>query len=91
MVWADIAYNTRSPLVLIRGTIVARRYAHDILKPHVLPLMQRLPGAIVQQNNARPHKRRVSQDYLFTVTTLPWPAGSPNLSAIEHIWGHLGR
>ncbi|GFV97927.1 transposable element Tcb1 transposase [Trichonephila clavipes] len=25
-----------------------------------------------------------------TVTTLPWPARSPDLSPIEHIWGHLG-
>ncbi|GFV75198.1 transposable element Tcb1 transposase [Trichonephila clavipes] len=34
---------------------------------------------------------RVSQDYLCTVTTLPCPARSPDLSAIEHIWDHLGR
>ncbi|GFU23493.1 transposable element Tcb2 transposase [Trichonephila clavipes] len=46
MVWDAIAYNTRSPLVLIRGTMTAYRYVHGILLPHVLPLMQRLPGAI---------------------------------------------
>ncbi|GFU36411.1 transposable element Tcb2 transposase [Trichonephila clavipes] len=33
MVWGAIAYDTRSPLVLI----------HDIVRPHVLPLMQGLP------------------------------------------------
>ncbi|GFU01207.1 uncharacterized protein TNCV_4927931 [Trichonephila clavipes] len=27
---------------------------HDILQPHVLPFMQRLPGAVFQQDNARP-------------------------------------
>ncbi|GFU76969.1 transposable element Tcb1 transposase [Trichonephila clavipes] len=43
MVWSVIAYNTRSPLVLIRSTMTAQRYVHDILQPHVLPLMQRLP------------------------------------------------
>ncbi|GFY17698.1 transposable element Tcb2 transposase [Trichonephila clavipes] len=52
MVWGAIGYNTRSPLVFIRGTITAQRYVHDILQPHVLPLMQRLPGAIFQQDNA---------------------------------------
>ncbi|GFU52125.1 uncharacterized protein TNCV_3066831 [Trichonephila clavipes] len=26
--------------------MTAQRYVHDILQPHVLPLMQRLPGAI---------------------------------------------
>ncbi|GFV61198.1 transposable element Tcb1 transposase [Trichonephila clavipes] len=53
--------------------------------------MQRLPGAIFQQHNAQPHTARVSQDYLRTVNTLPWPARSPDVSAIEHIWDHLGR
>ncbi|GFW31659.1 transposable element Tcb1 transposase [Trichonephila clavipes] len=42
-----------------------------------------------QQDNARSHKARVSQDCLPTVTTLPSPARSPDLSPIEHIWDHL--
>ncbi|GFU48372.1 transposable element Tcb1 transposase [Trichonephila clavipes] len=45
MVWGTIAYNKQSPLVLIHGTMTAQRYVHDILQPHVLPLMQRFPGA----------------------------------------------
>ncbi|GFX15013.1 transposable element Tcb2 transposase [Trichonephila clavipes] len=49
------------------------------------------PGAMFQQENARPHTARVSQDCLRTVTTLPWPARSPDLSPIERIWDHLGR
>ncbi|GFW98193.1 transposable element Tcb2 transposase [Trichonephila clavipes] len=66
-------------------------YVHDILQPHVLPLMQRLPGAILQQYNARPHTARVSQDCLHTVTTLPWSARFPDFSSIVHIWDDLGR
>ncbi|GFU49787.1 transposable element Tcb1 transposase [Trichonephila clavipes] len=76
MVWGAIAYNTRSPLVLIRGTMIAQRYVHDILQPRVSSLMQRLAGAIFQQDNAQPHTARVSQDCLSTVSTLPWPARS---------------
>ncbi|GFW60625.1 transposable element Tcb1 transposase [Trichonephila clavipes] len=91
MVWDVIAYNTWSPQVFISGTMTAQRYVHNILQPHVLPLMQRLPRALFQQDNARPHTARVSQDYLHAVTTLPWPTRSPDLSAIEHIWDHLGR
>ncbi|GFX28046.1 transposable element Tcb2 transposase [Trichonephila clavipes] len=53
--------------------------------------MQRLPGAIFQQDNALPHTARVSQDCLRTVTTFPWLTRSPDLSQIEHIWDHLGR
>ncbi|GFT53221.1 HTH_Tnp_Tc3_2 domain-containing protein [Trichonephila clavipes] len=64
-------------------------YVYDILKLHVLPLMQRLSEAIFQQDNDRPHTARVSQDYLRTVTTLPLPTRSPDLSPIELIWDHL--
>ncbi|GFW74293.1 transposable element Tcb1 transposase [Trichonephila clavipes] len=50
-VWGVIAYSVRSPLVLIRGTMTAQRYVHDILQLHVLPLMQRLTGAFFQQQD----------------------------------------
>ncbi|GFU70406.1 transposable element Tcb2 transposase [Trichonephila clavipes] len=78
-------------LELIHGTMAGQQYVHDILQPHVLSLMQILPGAIFQQDNARPHTPRVSQNCLRTVTTLPWSARSPYLSPIEHIWDHFGR
>ncbi|GFX49842.1 transposable element Tcb1 transposase [Trichonephila clavipes] len=71
--------------------MTAQRYVHDILHPHLLPLMQRLPGAIFQQDNAQPHMTRVSQDYLHTFITLFWHARSPDLSLNEHMWDHLGR
>ncbi|GFU73998.1 uncharacterized protein TNCV_1641251 [Trichonephila clavipes] len=54
MVWSAIAYNARSPLVLICGTMIAQWYVQDIQQPHVLPLMQRLQRAILQQDNTRP-------------------------------------
>ncbi|GFW47465.1 transposable element Tcb1 transposase [Trichonephila clavipes] len=53
--------------------------------------MQQFQGAIFQQDNARPHTAKVSQDCLRTVITVPWPARSPDLSPFEHIWDHLGR
>ncbi|GFV71914.1 uncharacterized protein TNCV_2458491 [Trichonephila clavipes] len=70
--------------------MTAQRYVHDILQPHMLPLIQRLPEAIFQQDNARPHTARVSKDCLSTVTTLSWPVLSPDLSPIEHICDHFG-
>ncbi|GFU96378.1 transposable element Tcb2 transposase [Trichonephila clavipes] len=70
IVLGAIVYNTRSPPVLIRGTMTAHWYVHDILQPHVLRFMQRLPGVIFQQDNARPYTARVSQNCLHTVTTL---------------------
>ncbi|GFW89179.1 transposable element Tcb2 transposase [Trichonephila clavipes] len=69
--------------------MTAQLYVHDILPPHVLPLMQRLPVAIFQQDNAWPLTTSVSQTCLRTVSSLPWSARSPDLSPIEHIWGNL--
>ncbi|GFU36515.1 transposable element Tcb2 transposase [Trichonephila clavipes] len=91
MVWGDFSRNIRSPLMSIRGTMTAQWYVHDIPQPHVLSLMQWLPGAIFQQNNARPHTIRVSHDCLRIVITLPLPARSAVLSPIELIWDHLGH
>ncbi|GFW19332.1 transposable element Tcb2 transposase [Trichonephila clavipes] len=45
MVWSAIEYNTRSPLAFIRGTMTAQWYVPGILQPHVLPLMEWLPGS----------------------------------------------
>ncbi|GFW22231.1 uncharacterized protein TNCV_1429851 [Trichonephila clavipes] len=50
--------------------MAVQRYVHDIVQPHVLPLMHRLPGAIFPQDNAQPCTARVSQDCLRTVTLL---------------------
>ncbi|GFX44461.1 transposable element Tcb2 transposase [Trichonephila clavipes] len=80
LVGSPIAYNTRSPLVFVHRTMTDERYVHEILQPHVLPLMQRLPEAIFQQDNAWRHTARVSQECLLTVTSLPWPARSPDVS-----------
>ncbi|GFW69481.1 transposable element Tcb2 transposase [Trichonephila clavipes] len=60
MVWGAVAYNTQSHLVLIHVTLTAQQFVYEILQPHVLPLMQRLPGAIFQQDNVQPYMARVS-------------------------------
>ncbi|GFS87880.1 transposable element Tcb2 transposase [Trichonephila clavipes] len=93
MIWGVIAYNTWSPLILIRGTMTVQRYVHDTLQPYVFPLMQRLPEAVIEQDNARFHTARLSLSLhcYRTVTTLPWPDRSPDLSPIEHIWKQTGR
>ncbi|KFM63742.1 Transposable element Tcb2 transposase, partial [Stegodyphus mimosarum] len=86
MVWGTISYDSRSSLVILRASLTAQRYADNILRPVALPFMSRHPGAIFQHDNARPHTARISLKYLRAVDTLSWPAKSPDLSPIEHIW-----
>ncbi|GFU21560.1 transposable element Tcb1 transposase [Trichonephila clavipes] len=37
MVWGAIAYDSRSTLIVMRGTLTGQRYVDDILRPHTLP------------------------------------------------------
>ncbi|GFV56666.1 transposable element Tc1 transposase [Trichonephila clavipes] len=67
------------------------RYVDDILTPIVLPMLSSRPGAIYQQDNARPHTARLSQQCLQGYDFLPWPARSPDLSPIEHVWTRWGK
>ncbi|GFU69057.1 transposable element Tcb2 transposase [Trichonephila clavipes] len=90
-VWGAISWDTRSSLVVLQGTSTARRYVDDILTPIVLPMLSSRPGAIYQQDNARPHTARLSQQCLQGYDVLPWPARSPDLSPIEHVCDVLGR
>ncbi|GFU71017.1 DDE_3 domain-containing protein [Trichonephila clavipes] len=91
MVWRAIAYDSRSTLIVISRPITGQRYVDDILRPPVGPFLNGFPGAIFQQDNARPHTARVAQDFLRHFQTLPWPNRSPDLSPVGHVWNQLKR
>ncbi|GFT38583.1 transposable element Tcb2 transposase [Trichonephila clavipes] len=88
MVWGH-SLKSLSTLIVMRGTLTGQRYVDDILRPHVGPFLNGLPGTIFQQDNARPHTARVAEDFLRNFQTLPWPARSPNLSPVEHVCNKL--
>ncbi|GFY32414.1 transposable element Tcb1 transposase [Trichonephila clavipes] len=71
MVWGAIAYDCRSTLIVMRGTLTGQRYVDDILRPHVGPFLNGLSGALY------PHTARVAEDFLSHFQTLASPARSP--------------
>ena len=61
----------------------------EVLRPVELSFMSRHPRLTFQQDNARPHTAHVSTACISACRALPWPAGSPDLSLIEHVWSWL--
>ncbi|GFX13796.1 uncharacterized protein TNCV_3421081 [Trichonephila clavipes] len=60
-----IAYDSQSTLIVMRGTLTGQRYV-DILRPDVGPFLKGLPGAVFQQDNARPHAASCSRLRTFS-------------------------
>ncbi|GFT65619.1 DDE_3 domain-containing protein [Trichonephila clavipes] len=89
MVWGATAYDSRSTLIVMHGALTGQRYVDDILRPNVGTVLNDLPAAIFQQDNARPHTARVAQDFLRHFQTFPRPARSPDLFSVEHVWDIL--
>ncbi|GFX53618.1 HTH_Tnp_Tc3_2 domain-containing protein [Trichonephila clavipes] len=88
-------WDTRSSLVVLQGTLTARRYVDDILTPIVLPMLSSRPGAIYQQDNVRPHTARLSQQCLQGYDVLPWPRqvtrSFANRACLDALEGNCSR
>ncbi|GFV60605.1 transposable element Tcb1 transposase [Trichonephila clavipes] len=82
MVWGGIGLHCRAPLVRIACTLNSQRYISDAS----LPYIQRLPSAIFQQDNARPHVECNAQFFLtHGIEYISWPTCSPDLLPIENV------
>lgn len=95
MVWGGISLNARTELLPVHGgALNSERYIREILSEHVVPFAPYIgDNFLLMQDNARPHVAHIVNEYLeeVGVETLNWPARSPDINPIEHIWDVLGR
>ncbi|GFS47388.1 transposable element Tcb2 transposase [Trichonephila clavipes] len=89
-IWRD-----RGNLYIIRdGPLTARRYRDEILRPIVDPYAAAIgDDFILMDDNCRPHRTNLVEDFLFEegIVRMEWPACSPDMNPIEHVWDALGR
>ena len=63
MVWSGISVRSRTELLVLYGTLTGQRYINEVLQPVVLPFVQQ-HHVVLQDDNARPHRARIVQQFL---------------------------
>ncbi|GFY09721.1 transposable element Tcb1 transposase [Trichonephila clavipes] len=95
LVYGGISIDGHTDLYIIRdGPLTARRYRDEILRPIVVPYAAAIRDYfILMDDNCGPHRANLGENFLFEegIVRMEWPACSPDMNPIEHVWDALGR
>ena len=84
-------------LCVLDGNLTGLKYRDNVLAPRVVPYFDNhalADRSMFMDDNARPHRARIVQPFCLqqeAVQTIPWPAMSPDMNPIEHVWDFIGR